>query len=214
MISKKDFSTAILTKKKAPHKLTVEESKQDDNSVVEMTQAKMDELKIFKGDTVLLKGKKRKDTVCIALACEEGDDLEDNKIRMNKVVRHNLRVRFGDVVQVHPCADIPNGNRIHILPIDDTIEGVTGNLTQTFLVPYFKDCYRPVRKGDTFLVRGGFKAVEFKVVETDPGEFCIVAPNTMLFDEGEPIKREDEEKLDGVGYDDIGGCRKQMALIV
>jgi len=124
-----------------------------------------------------------------------------------------LRVRFGDVVSVHPCPDIPNGNRIHILPIDDTIEGVTGNLTQTYLVPYFKDCYRPVRKGDTFLVRGGFKAVEFKVVETDPGEFCIVAPNTMLFDEGEPIKREDEEKLDGVGYDDIGGCRKQMALI-
>lgn len=35
----------------------------------------------------------------------------------------------------------------------------------------------------------------------------------MIFDEGEPIKREDEEKLDGVGYDDIGGCRKQMAQI-
>jgi transitional endoplasmic reticulum ATPase len=191
----------------------VEESKQDDNSVVEMTQKKMDELKIFKGDTVLLKGKKRKDTVCIALAVEEGDELPNEKIRMNKVVRKNLRVRFGDVVQVHPCPDIPNGNRIHILPIDDTIEGVTGSLTQTFLVPYFKDCYRPVRKGDTFLVRGGFKAVEFKVVETDPGDFCIVAPNTMIFDEGEPIKREDEENLDGVGYDDIGGCRKQMALI-
>jgi transitional endoplasmic reticulum ATPase len=62
-------------------------------------------------------------------------------------------------------------------------------------------------------VRGGFKAVEFKVVEVDPGEFCIVSPNTMLFDEGEPIKRADEEQLDGVGYDDIGGCRKQMAQI-
>ena len=100
-----------------------------DNSVVEMTQKKMDELKIFKGDTVLLKGKKRKDTVCIALAVEDGDNLPDEKIRMNKVVRKNLRVRFGDVVQVHPCPDIPNGNRVHILPIDDTIEGVTGNLT-------------------------------------------------------------------------------------
>jgi len=160
-----------------------------------------------------MKGKKRKDTVCIALAVEDGDELPDDKIRMNKVVRNNLRVRFGDVVQVHPCPDIPNGNRVHILPLDDTIEGVTGNLTTTFLVPYFKDCYRPVRKGDTFLVRGNFKAVEFKVVETDPGEFCIVAPNTMIFDEGDPIKREDEEKLDGVGYDDIGGCRKQMASI-
>ena len=210
---KKDVATAILDKKKAPHKLTVEEAKNDDNSVVEMSQAKMDELKIFKGDTVLLKGKKRRDTVCIALAVEEGDDLENMKIRMNKVVRRNLRVRLGDVVSVHPCPDIPNGNKVHILPIDDTIEGITGNLTQTYLIPYFKDCYRPVRKGDTFLVRGGFKAVEFKVVEVDPGEFCIVSPNTMLFDEGEPIKRADEEQLDGVGYDDIGGCRKQMAQI-
>lgn len=210
---KKDVSTAILDKKKAPHKLTVEDAKNDDNSVVEMTQAKMDELKIFKGDTVLLKGKKRRDTVCIALSVEEGDDLDNMKIRMNKVVRRNLRVRLGDVIAVHPCPDIPNGNRVHILPIDDTIEGITGNLTQTYLIPYFKDCYRPVRKGDTFLVRGGFKAVEFKVVEVDPGEFCIVSPNTMLFDEGEPIKRADEEQLDGVGYDDIGGCRKQMAQI-
>lgn len=30
----------------------------------------------------------------------------------------------------------------------------------------------------------------------------------MLFTEGEAVKREDEEKLDDVGYDDIGGCRK------
>ena len=58
----------------------------------------MDELKIFKGDTVLLKGKKRRDTICIALSVEEGDALTDDKIRMNKVVRNNLRVRFGDVI--------------------------------------------------------------------------------------------------------------------
>ena len=46
-----------MDRKKAPHKLQVEDSKQDDNSVVEMTQAKMDELKIFRGDAVILKGK-------------------------------------------------------------------------------------------------------------------------------------------------------------
>ena len=59
-----------------------------------------------------------------------------------------------------------------------------------------------------FVVRGGFKAVEFKVVATERGEFGIVAPTTMMFTEGEPINREDEEKLDEIGYDDIGGCRK------
>ena len=53
---KKDFSTAILEHKKSPNRLMVEEAKTDDNSVVEMTQTKMDELKIYKGDTVLLRG--------------------------------------------------------------------------------------------------------------------------------------------------------------
>ena len=57
-------------------------------------------------------------------------------------------------------------------------------------------------------MRVGFKAFEYKVVATEPGDFGIVTPTTMMFTEGEPISREDEEKLDEVGYDDIGGCRK------
>ena len=56
-------------------------------------------------------------------------------------------------------------------------------------------------------------SVEFKVVETDPAEYCIVASNTEIFCDGEPVKREDEESLDDVGYDDVGGVRKQMAQI-
>jgi transitional endoplasmic reticulum ATPase len=90
------------------------------------------------------------------------------------VVRQNLRVRLGDIVSVHACTDIKYGKRIHVLPIDDTIEGITGNLFEVFLKPYFLEAYRPVRKGDTFLVRGGMRAVEFKVVETDPAPYCIV----------------------------------------
>ena len=78
---------------------------------------------------MILIGKKRKDTVCIALVAEGDEELDNMRIRMNKVVRRNLRVRLGDVVSIHPCPDIPNGNRVHILPIDDSIEGITGNLT-------------------------------------------------------------------------------------
>lgn len=43
------------------------------------------------------------------------------------------------------------------------------------------EAYRPVRKGDLFLVRGGMRSVEFKVIETDPGEYCVVAPDTEIF---------------------------------
>ena len=41
----------------------------------------------------------------------------------------------------------------------------------------------------------------WQVVETDPDEYCIVAPDTVIHCEGEPIKREDEESKDDVGYD-------------
>lgn len=207
---KKDFSTAILERKKSPNRLLVEDAINDDNSVVALHPKTMEKLQLFRGDTVLLKGKKRRDTVCIVLS---DDTVDENKIRMNKVVRKNLRVRLGDVVSVHQCTDVKYGKRIHVLPIDDTIEGITGNLFDVFLKPYFLEAYRPVRKGDTFLARGGMRSVEFKVVETDPAEYCIVAPDTEIYCEGEPIKREDEEKLDDVGYDDIGGVRKQLAQI-
>eukprot|EP00955_Chlamydomonas_euryale_P001919 21497-Chlamydomonas_euryale.AAC.4 len=95
---RKDFSTAILQRKKSPNRLLVDEAVNDDNSVVALHPKTMDTLQLFRGDTVLLKGKKRKDTVCIVLT---DDTVDENKIRMNKVVRKNLRVRLADVVSVH-----------------------------------------------------------------------------------------------------------------
>ncbi|GLT77540.1 hypothetical protein SLA2020_491110 [Shorea laevis] len=208
--NKKDYSTAILERKKSPNRLVVDEAVMDDNSLIVMHPATMEKLQFFRGDTILIKGKKRRDTVCIVLGDEQ---CEERKIRMNKVVRSNLSVRLGDVVSVHQCPDVKYARRVHTLPIDDTIEGLTGNLFDAYLKPYFMEAYRPVRKGDLFLVRGGMRTVEFKVIETDPGEYCIVAPDTEIFCEGEPIKREDEEALNEVGYDDVGGVRKQMAQI-
>ena len=83
----------------------------------------MDELQLFRGDTVLLKGKRRRETVCIVLS---DDSLSNDKIRINRCVRNNLRVRLGDVVNIHSCPDMKYGSRIHVLPIDDTVEGLSG----------------------------------------------------------------------------------------
>jgi transitional endoplasmic reticulum ATPase len=96
--------------------------------------------------------------------------------------------------------------RRSIFFLDDTIEGVSRNLFDVYLKPYFLDAYRPIRKGDLFLVRQAMHPVEFKVVEMDPQPYGVVAPDTEIHCEGEPVKREDEERLDEVGYDDIGSC--------
>ncbi|EGG13171.1 cell division cycle protein cdc48 [Melampsora larici-populina 98AG31] len=206
-----DPATAILRPKKSPNRLVVDESTADDNSVATLNPATMEILSLFRGDTIIVRGKKRKDTVLIVLS---SDDVDEGKIQMNKVARNNLRVKLGDVCNVHPCHDIKYGKRIHVLPFDDSVEGLTGNIFEVFLKPYFLEAYRPLRKGDSFLARGASRSVEFKVVETDPAEYCIVAQDTVIHTEGDPIKREDEEgNLNDVGYDDIGGCRKQMAQI-
>lgn len=75
----------------------------DDNSVIALSNNTMETLQLFRGDTVLVRGKMRKDTVLIVLA---DDDLDDGSARINRVVRHNLRVKHGDMINVHPCPDI------------------------------------------------------------------------------------------------------------
>ena len=52
---KKDFTTAILERKKSPNRLIVEEAVNDDNSVVALHPKTMEKLQLFRGDTVLLK---------------------------------------------------------------------------------------------------------------------------------------------------------------
>ncbi|KAJ1568264.1 AAA ATPase cdc48 [Cladochytrium tenue] len=206
-----DTALAIMKSKASPNKLIVDDATNDDNSVCCLSNQTLETLGLFRGDTVLIRGKKRKDTVLIVLA---DDDVDPTKIRLNRVARNNLRVRLGDIVNVHACPDIKYGKRIQVLPIDDTVENLQGNLFDVYLKPYFFDGYRPVRKGDLFTVRGAMRAVDFKVVEVDPSPYCIVAQDTVIHCEGEPIKREDEESnLNEVGYDDLGGVRKQLAQI-
>lgn len=76
-----DPATAILRRKAAPNKLMVDDATNDDNSVITLSTATMERLQLFRGDTVIVKGKKRRDTVLIVLA---DDDMDDNKAKINK----------------------------------------------------------------------------------------------------------------------------------
>jgi transitional endoplasmic reticulum ATPase len=52
---KKDYSTAILDRKKSPNRLVVDDAINDDNSIVSLHPNTMEALQLFRGDTVLLK---------------------------------------------------------------------------------------------------------------------------------------------------------------
>lgn len=77
-----------------------------------LLQAKMYQLQLSIGDTVLLKGSRsRKKTVCTVLP---DDTVPNEKIRMNRIIRYNLRVRFSDIVSVRPYLNIKYGKEVHV----------------------------------------------------------------------------------------------------
>ena len=76
-----------------------------------------------------------------------------SNIRVNHVTQNNLRLHAGDSISIQGCPHVKYGSRIHVLPIDDTVKDIARTLLQQYLQSYFLDAYRPVRVGDTFIVR-------------------------------------------------------------
>jgi len=167
-------------------------------------------LGFFRGDTILLKGKKRRDTVCIIMADE---NCEKEKIKINSVVRNNLRVKIGDIITIHQFSELKFGKRIHVLPFEESLKNNKSDIFESYLKPYFIDAYRPVKKNDTFVVNGESGLIEFQIIEIDPVDYCIVGPDTTIYCEGEPLRRENKSDGEEIGYDDIGGCKKQLYQI-
>eukprot|EP00956_Cyclotella_meneghiniana_P014055 scaffold20839_cov37-Cyclotella_meneghiniana.AAC.1 len=178
MASKEDNSkdAISLDKAQSPNCLIIDDATDNDenNSIIYLSLAKMEELSLFRGDTVLVSGEKGRDTVCIVLADQNCDD---SKVCMSAVVRKNLGAMLSDVVTISPV-DVPDGKVVHILPLNHTVEDVSGNLLDVYLRRYFsytvRICHpakkgvkpysnRPVKKGDVFLVRNADNhPVEFK----------------------------------------------------
>ena len=194
--------------------LVVEEGKgpSTDDSVVQITKKKVDELKLVKSQTVILKGRKRKELILILLP-DETNTLSDNKVRLNEVSRNNLGVKIGDLITIKTFQTPSFATRVKILPIEDTVKGIIGNLAFDYLIPYFKDQYRPITKGEIFKCEKNGKTVEFQIVDCEEN-FAIVGPSTIIFDEGEPIRREDLERTNGVGYCDFGGYKNQVFALL
>ena len=170
----------------------------------------MDELKLEKSETVILKGRKRKQ-LAFYLLPDDSNSLSDNKVRLNEVSRNNLGVKKGDFITINPYRTCEVINRVKILPIEETIKGISGDLAKDYLIPYFKDSFRPITKSEIFKCKKNENIVEFQIVESDPN-FGIVGPQTIIFNEGDPIKREDIKRNEGVGYNDFGGYKNQIFL--
>ncbi|KAI5171289.1 transitional endoplasmic reticulum ATPase [Nematocida sp. LUAm3] len=182
-----------------------------DNTVVGLSKKKMDELNIFQGDAILIKGKKRKESLFVVKRV----DIPDDKIVLVRTGCDNLCVRVGDFVKLYRLTDDTIiVERTTILPVKEDLEGLTLDVYQDLLKDYFEETVRPIHVNDTIVIRKN-KVFRFKVMQVKAGEFSygLVGADTKIFCEGDISEEELLAEKNKIGYDDIGGCRKQMAKI-
>lgn len=123
------------------------------------------------------------------------------------------------MVSIGLLEDIKAAKNVVVAPFQDTIEGLTGDIFEVYIKPYFKENNRPLRVGDSFVVRGGMRAVEFKVMsiegsDGDELDYGLITNQTTIdYESNGAISREEDDRFDEVGYDDVGGCNRQLAMI-
>lgn len=71
---------------------------------------------------------------------------------------------------------------MHVLPIDDTIAGLSGNLFEVYLKPYFLEAYRPVHKGEK--ARGHHITLELPCGQTKDKGDNVVGKGLWGLEEG------------------------------
>jgi transitional endoplasmic reticulum ATPase len=139
--AKRDYSTAILeSKARSPNRLVVDDAEGGvavDTSAVALSLATMAALNFFDGDVVTLRGKRRRETVCYV---RRDETCPDGMARLNRVVRGNLRLHLGDLVTVNPCANMKHATKIAISPFEDSVDGISGNLLEAYLIRKYIYC--------------------------------------------------------------------------
>jgi transitional endoplasmic reticulum ATPase len=201
------------------------------HSVVGMTAAALEELGLFEGDTVAIKGKRGKKTMASVAVIDAADVsvLKDgagqplSAIGMTADAMKNAAVRAGDTVTVTAAPNVKFGKAILILPYRESltqagVDTETTDLFETYIKPYFTGKFRTLHRGDSFHVDGPAGKIEFQCVEIDSVEVdgdtaCVVVDDTVIECDGEPIVKDDAGDLEGAGYDMIGGASKHLAAV-
>lgn len=151
--------------------LKVEEGNEADPSTIAMHPSMMEELGLFRGDTVQIAGPAADETVAIVLADET---CAQNAVRMCSTLRSNAHVELGESATVR-AVDVEYGKRVAVQLLSSSAGGSEN--FRALLGDFFRDAFRPVRIGDRFHLKDG---TSFMVADVEPAPRCVVAPDTAI----------------------------------
>jgi len=206
-------------------RMVVAPGRSEDASLVEISAADASAMALEEGAHVTLRGRKQRRTTCVVLVA---DDLSAGEARLSQTSLNAIRLGEGQDVIVAPEPDLPEAERVLMLPFESSLAEADVDSEKAFeagLAPYLKDQDRPLTVGDiveTPIEGADGAVVRWKVLEIEPeaanpieAARGTVGGETLVFTEGEPLEAKDDLSADDdvVGYDDIGGLDKQLATL-
>lgn len=225
-------SEAILKKPAAPNALRSEPLLPSLDaaqlSEVVMNPKRAASLGLEEDSVVLVRGKRRKYS-CALLRLDKS--VAEDALRTSPQVLRNLRCRPSDLVTVTaPHAPLPTAASIELAPCSEDLAGSglsEAELISAYIQPHLAAspyCHLD----DAFSVTVAGKTIEFRVTAVDSGSgskakakagdaaagACLVGPDTRLTcDPADALSRAQDPSRNLASYDDLGGCRQQLAAI-
>lgn len=226
MTDKVDLATAILDTQ-IPNAMlvkgTVVNSLKLNQHEIAISSQDCLKLALFDSGPVFVRGNKQS---CGVFTCKVDDTLEPGTVCLLKEARGNLKVRGGDTVKIYQPSDeqINDAYLVSLAEVEDTTRGIEGNIFEKIVSPYF-DSIPPsfMMKGGVYTIISGILKIEVKVIsilralpgdsEGEEVDCARVTENTRIDMTQKTTKSEIEKEFSTIGFDDIGGCRRQMAQI-
>lgn len=210
-----DLSTAILNNKTPNTVLVVPGNLEI--SLLTLNKATATKMQFFENEYVLVRGKIRRKLVLILKIDSE---LRDNEIGLSPESRNNLRVTVGDTVKLYVCEDIKHLTSCRILPVASQIAHINSSdaVFEAIKQKFAALGALPITKDQIIRLTIGMTAVAFIVKELYADnaevEYGIIIQNQTITDTDGTVEEEDVTHHENmIGYDSVGGCRRQIAQI-
>lgn len=174
---------------------------------------------MFENDYMIVRGKRRKNTVGLLRA---NDDLADGVIALADETRDNAGLLTMDFCVCKVAETVALAKVVLALEEGEATARLGGDIATTVAKPFFDEfrasndgCARPVHLGDVLPVPFSGMTLRFVVIEVEaPGataSYGLVEATTLV--ELSPERVQPSKDGAGIRYSDIGGLRSQLGVI-
>ena len=169
------------------------------------------DLNLKPGDIIEIEGERK--TAAIVWRCRP-EDANLGVIRIDGIIRKNSGVSLGDRVQIRKV-DVEPCTKLVLSPVMAKQQKVRfGPGIEGFARRGLNK--RPVVAGDRIFIPGMTlfaEALPFAIVQTSPKGTVQVLPDTEIIIKEDAIDQEDQDLVQSISYEDIGGIGKQLQKV-